>query len=175
MTDAHEEWRAIAGYEGSYAVSDLGHVKSFARTSGQGRPLAECVLRPSCCRGYLQVNLFRGGVRATFRVHHLVAMAFIGPRESDGINHIDGDKSNNRPCNLEYCTSGDNNRHALRTGLRVNVTGERHGRAKLTADDVREIRALVGSGELQYRVAEMFGVGKQAISKIVKRIKWQHV
>lgn len=95
-----EQWRDISGYEGMYQVSDLGRVRSHK--SGEWK-----VLRPGNVRGYLQVVLSKGGKCKNYKVHRLVAQAFI---ENDDetkiyINHRDECKQNNRFWNLEYCTA----------------------------------------------------------------------
>ncbi len=175
-----ETWKPVVGFEGLYEVSDQGRVKSLQRTvngpHGSKHTLPERVLAGGQTEtGYWHVLLYREGVRRTRVVHVLVAEAFLGPRVGDSINHIDGNKDNNAAGNLEYCSHGDNNRHALRTGLRVNAKGSRHGHAKLNEEQVSQIRQLVASGRLQKHVARMFQVSKQTICKIVKRQKWQHV
>jgi predicted DNA-binding protein (UPF0251 family) len=53
--------------------------------------------------------------------------------------------------------------------------GEEHCHAKLTEDDVREIRQLVGAGLLQREIAKRFGVHRSVVAKIVNRTRWAHV
>ncbi len=87
-------------------------------------------------------------------------------------------KCDNRQCqnprHLFLGTKGDNNRDRDRKGRRVNPVGEAHGRAKLTASQVLEIRKLRGkftNAELGRR----FGVHHVTISKIQLRKQWRHV
>lgn len=62
-------------------------------------------------------------------IHRMVAAAFVeNPNELPEINHIDGDKTNNTMANLEWCTSSENFRHALRTGLVENIRDSITGR-----------------------------------------------
>jgi hypothetical protein len=60
-------------------------------------------------------------------------------------------------------------------GYKTAILGERHGMAKLTADDVREIRRMVAAGAMQKVVAEHFLIAGSAVSKIVARTSWRHV
>src|SRR6266404_5844743 len=135
----HEQWASIKGYEGIYAVSDLGNVMSmnYAKSGLPG------LLAFSKSRGYLSVELQTGPVKKRFTVHRLVAEVFIGPRpEGQHVNHIDGDKGNNAAVNLEYVTPSENQKHSFRLGLQCNK-GERHSQAKLNEEKVRDIRRRV--------------------------------
>ena len=100
----NEQWRDIFGYDGMYQVSDLGRVRSlkFGKTR---------VLRPGKNKwGYLQVLLSKGGKCKNYKVHRLVASAFIPNSDENKtqINHIDENKDNNRASNLEWCDSSYN-------------------------------------------------------------------
>lgn len=76
--------------------------------------------------GYLQVSLVKDSGKATsFLVHRLVAMAYLPEMEGKGcVNHIDGDKANNRLENLEWCNHSENLEHAVGTGLYTNKMRE---------------------------------------------------
>lgn len=105
-----EEWRDIAGYEGKYMVSNTGKVKSLERTvwTGKGyyQTLPERILKADKeGGGYYQVTLFKDGKRSRYKVHRLVAQAFIpNPDNLPCINHKDENKKNNCVQNLEWCT-----------------------------------------------------------------------
>lgn len=69
--------------------------------------------------GYLRITLAIDKKQKSFYVHRLVAQTFISNNKNNPVvNHKDGNKKNNYYKNLEWCTIAENNRHALRTGLR---------------------------------------------------------
>jgi len=125
-------WKAIPGFEGEYEVSNLGNIKSLAKTVWYGknkrvwRNTPDKILNPyinKCGRrdGYRQVHL-SGKVR--FYVHRLVAQVFIeNPRNLKIINHIDGDTLNNKWVNLEWCTYSENRIHS-RDKLNHGISGK---------------------------------------------------
>ena len=79
-------------------------------------------------KGYRTVVLADGEKKKTFRVHRLVAAAFLGGDQPDmQVNHIDGNKWNNSAENLEWCTDEQNKEHARRIGLAA-LTDEKTGR-----------------------------------------------
>lgn len=105
-----EIWKDVVGYEGIYQVSNLGRVKSLPRN---GTIKQERILKPHRVQGYLLAELFNRGAHKGKRIHRLVAEAFIpNPDNKREVNHIDGDKHNNRVENLEWVTSSENQLHA---------------------------------------------------------------
>lgn len=115
-----EEWKAVVGYEGFYEVSDQGRVRSVDHKVGsgirhstetlrKGRMLKQHIKRS----GYCTVDLSANNVVKTISVHKLVATAFC-PRSAEDtqINHINCNKTDNRACNLEWCTGLENRLHA---------------------------------------------------------------
>lgn len=123
---SEEIWKDIPGYEGLYKVSNFGRVKSLARMRrGNGNsicPVNEKVLRGKIDKyGYSAYALCKNAQMKHFTAHRLVADAFKpnpNPSEFNQINHIDGNKLNNTPENLEWCSAYHNTQEALRLGLR---------------------------------------------------------
>lgn len=115
-----EIWKYVKGYEGLYCVSNLGRVMSLPREDGYGRVVSGRVLSErEHTNGYKFVALTKDGKSKQYRIHRLVAEAFVpNPFEYSEVNHIDGDKANNSAENLEWCTRSDNNKHAVAFGLR---------------------------------------------------------
>lgn len=105
------EWKPIGDYEDLYLISDYGEINSL-----RSRKLLST---KSLSSGYPCVSLCRGGGQKTFRVHRLVAKAFLpNPKGYNVVNHKDGNKLNNHVDNLEWCDTDWNNQHSIETGLK---------------------------------------------------------
>lgn len=109
-----EEWKDIEGYEGLYQVSNEGRVKSLHREiiykDGRKKTLSEKILHNLLSDlGYYHVMLSKNGIPKRYKVHRLVAKAFIpNPDNLPIINHRDESPKNNVVENLEWCTQGYN-------------------------------------------------------------------
>jgi len=129
-----EVWKPIEGYEGFYEVSNLGRVRSYKPKANSKllRRITPVILTPQINEhGYMVICL--GGRKSlkTWRVHRLVAMHFVENTEGKPfVNHIDGNKSNNKANNLEWCTKSENMVHAVRTGLLKPKKGKDNGRSR---------------------------------------------
>ena len=110
-----EIWKPIIGFDGKYDVSNLGNVRNATRGN---------ILKPNKNMfGYAQYCLRMNGKGHSKRGHRLVAEAFIpNPNELPQVNHIDGNKMNNKVDNLEWVTDKENVQHALANGLRKTVS-----------------------------------------------------
>ena len=110
-----EEWRDIKGYEGKYQVSNLGNVKSLQyKRLGKARILIPYISN----RGYYTVALSMNSKKAVRTIHRLVAETFVENIDDlPMVNHVDGNKKNNRADNLEWCTQKHNIEHAWESGL----------------------------------------------------------
>ncbi|WYV99240.1 HNH endonuclease [Pseudomonas phage vB_PpuM-KoPa-4] len=124
-----EIWKPVVGFEGFYEVSSFGNVRSCDRlvkcSRGEkqrlwkGRSLKQTV---AATRGYCQVSLCVCGKPTKVYVHALVAQAFYEDR-NETVNHIDGNKLNNRADNLEWVSYSYNNSHAFAIGLKFPSGG----------------------------------------------------
>lgn len=123
MIDKEKEiWKDVPGYEGYYQVSNMGRVRSLDRVitykSGARKLLKGKMLSPAMSNGYKQVALRMKGRRKTFKFSQLVAMAFLG-HKPDGhklvVDHIDGNKLDDRVENLRIVTNRANASTCFRT------------------------------------------------------------
>jgi hypothetical protein len=108
-------------------------------------------------------------------VHSLVMEAFVGPRP-DGyqVNHLNGNKHDNRVENLAWCTPVQNSRHAVTSGLNLNH-GERHYKHRCTLEEVLAIRKLYASGMPIRTIAKQFSLPFATVQNITAYKTWKHV
>lgn len=106
-----EKWKDIVGYEGAYKISNSGEVLSVKKNK---------ILKPFKTKsGYLIIGLIKQQKRKNYKAHRLVAMHFLlNPENKPQVNHINGNKVDNRSENLEWCTSSENIRHSWEMGMR---------------------------------------------------------
>lgn len=169
QTTPLEQWRAVVDHPGSYEVSDLGRVRR------NGRILIQQTNR----LGYKQIGIWWRRECKRRYVHHLVADAFIRPRQvGEQINHQDGDKANNYATNLEWVSPQSNIIHAYRAGLATphsaDHKGERNPRAGITDEQARTIRAMKGLMP-QRKVAALLNVPVRTVKNIWGGYTWKHV
>ena len=164
-----EDWRST--HHPDYEVSNLGRVRSYRPAgSGHNRRIVPRILKPGLqSRGYPTVVVYY----RTYLVHRLVAVAFHGPCPlNQEVRHKDDNKQNPRADNLCYGTSQQNKQDAIEH--RLILRGEVHPSSKLTENEVREIRSLLGTLS-HTKLAKRFGVFHTTISAIAKRRSWAHV
>lgn len=163
MHNKEERWLAIAKAP-NYDISSFGRVRNGKRCR---------VLSPfKNNRGYLQIRLFDvDGNAWRPTVHRLVAAAFLGDSDLE-VNHKDLDKSNNCVENLEYVTRSQNMIHASVNGV---WQGHNPHAAKLTAEQVLQIRQASEQGSGYLKLSRLFSVDKSNIAAIVKRRSWRHI
>lgn len=175
-----EIWKPVPGFDELYEVSNEGRIRSLPRTvkTWFGKRISRGRIRAFSknSQGYLSIHMGKNGETHRAYVHRLVAIVFI-PTNNNApqVNHKDGNKSNNHVGNLEWCSASENCTHAVKQRLYETAKGERSGTAKLTEENVREIRRLAALGYMHKDIAINFPVGRKAITKIVNRQRWGHV
>ena len=169
----NEQWRDIKGWEGFYQISNMGNLKSLKRPFvKEDKILKACIDR----YGYPFACLCKNGKKlACHKIHRLVLEAFVGlrPPGMEG-RHIDGDKRNNKLDNIEWATHEINELDKYRHG--TIIYGSKNSFAKLTEDDVVQIRSLWKTGKFtQWALANKFNVRQFCIWSVIHRKSWKHV
>ena len=120
-------------------------------------------MKPITNNGYLSVKM--GGRLES--IHRLVGILFIpNPHNKKEINHIDGDRTNNKVENLEWVSPQENIKHKIHI-LGKDHRGSKNGMAKLTLEQVEKIKLLYQAGYSQNKLGEMFGISQGKISNVV--------
>ena len=169
-----EVWRDIPEYDGLYQASDYGRIRTISGKASECRG-GNFVMKPfvdDC--GYLRIALYKEGKYRKFKVHRLVAFAFVpNPDNLPEVNHINGLKTDNRPCNLEWMTRRDNSLHAIKYGLQG--IGEKSPRAKMTEKQVLDIRADYMSGISFTEILSKYNTPYHATYKVITNKNWKHL
>ncbi len=117
-----EEWKDIPGYEGYYQASNLGRVRSLDRTviTSRGKMFCKGRIREVSVNkvGYKLYCLSINGIDRTFQGSQLVAMAFLGHKPNGCtlvVDHINGNKSDDRVENLRIVTNRANTTTCFRS------------------------------------------------------------
>lgn len=118
MMSFSEEWKSIPGYEGFYEISNQGNLRSLDRSfidrAGRTQNIKGIVKKQTTDKdGYKIVRLSMMGETGLNKVHRLVLTAFspIDNPDEKVVNHIDGNKCNNRIENIEWCSLEHNAQH----------------------------------------------------------------
>lgn len=111
----------------------------------------------------------------TKAVHRIVTETFIynnNPKIKNQVNHIDGNKENNKVENLEWCTNQENREHAVNNGLVADKKGEKQSIAVLNDKQVIDIYT---SNKSRIHMSKKYNVSKHTISNIRGDNTWTHV
>ena len=161
-------WKEVKGFEGVYEVSNTAEVRRVKKSNGAtvGRLLTKTLDKQS---GYLKVGLWKNNVGRTHCVHRLVAVAFVEGDHSLSVNHIDGNKLNNAPKNLEFITLAENTRHQHETGLMNPAT--QYKCTKVPPEDYERIVERFDEGEPTDFIASDYDCSQPLISWILRKAK----
>jgi len=164
--------KAIRNFEGKYEVTSDGQVISLNyNNTGKEQVLKG---RPDT-KGYLGVVLHKNNKPCHRRIHRLVAETFIPNVDSkENINHINGNKLDNRIENLEWVSVSENLKHAFKIGLKSNK-GEKNNSSKLKDSDIPKIFELHSQGYEIKQIALIYKVHHDTIRDVLNRKTWSHV
>lgn len=157
-----------------YYVDDEGNI--WKNVYGQENRQIRMV-KPSTHRqtGRVYFTMTFEGITKSVLVNRMVAIALLpNPMNHPDVNHLDGNKANNHPSNLEWASRSENEKHAFRTGLKA-TRGSQNSNAKLTAADVLAIRQKAADGASNAVIAKEYGVSPATIQAVVLKKTWSHL
>ena len=167
-----ELWVPVKGYEGLYLISKNGMVRGIDRTVRVNERTIRfqkgMVLKNNISPvGYARIALCKDGIQKFELLHRILAIHFIpNPNNYPVVNHIDGDKLNNRLDNLEWCTQKHNMAEAGRMGL-IGSKGNRN-RTKFKTDiDLLKLLRENNAGCSNIELSIKYGVRKETISRVL--------
>ena len=158
---------------GWFRVNDEGRIE----TCYQWRACREYNDRPwRICdaadgKGYRYVSFRHSRVKAhrlAYALHHRTSL------DRYEINHLDGDRLNNKKDNLELCDAKRQSEHAYDTGLNLSK-GVMHPKAIFTEDDIRSIRKRHKDGEGFTKISKDYNTSGTCIRYICIRHTWKHI
>lgn len=165
--EVKELWKPLLEYKG-VEVSSIGRIRKAANKSRKERILTEF---PKDRDGYYRCSVQRlDGTWTSQPVHRLVAKAFI-PRTKnrDIVNHIDGNRTNNRIENLEWVTPKENVIHSFKFGSR-KICKQVPKKTILTDFQVNQIGKLRELYTVN-QIAKLFNIEYQSLKNIIHKKK----
>jgi uncharacterized protein YerC len=163
MNNNYEIYKAIPGYP-NYEVSNQGNVKSLKYN---------IILKPQIIgSGYLMVDLCKNGTKQRFLVHRIVLSTFKGfQQDKNQVNHINGNKLDNRLVNLEWNTRSENQKHSILIGLR-HTRGENNSQSKLNE---KNVISILNDQRPYKQISKEYNVSIPTISDIKRGFSWTHI
>ena len=170
-----EVWVDVIGFEGIYQVSSLGRVYSKLRyvEEKRGFPIkrgGKYLKILDHTSKYKIVHLYKGKEgKKTYYLQRLVAQHFCpndDPENKTQVNHINGVHTDNRACNLEWCTPSENIQHGVSAGKVNNVKVGRQCN-RFTKEDAKNIAILEHKGYSINEIAKTLGRSRTSISSFI--------
>lgn len=144
----------LKGYEGRYEIFEDGTIINLKNNS----PI--CQWKDNV--GYMQISIRKDGKKKYMRVHRLVAEHFIpNPNNLPQVNHIDGDKTNNRVDNLEWTDNKTNTQH----GYDNNLYHSKHRNIKVVV--YNKLGEYINTYKSIRETAEKLGINRKTLSRIL--------
>jgi hypothetical protein len=170
-----ENWKDIKNYEGMYQVSDLGRIRSLDREiineRGWTKVKGKIISLSTFKDGYKRVGLYKEGRRRNYMVHRIVALHFIEDMGDLHVDHINGDRTDNRLVNLDKVTPQENMRRAYIRNGPLAPPKLRY----FTVEDIRRIRKEYVPRKHKPSLHKEYGVSRITIKNIATRKSWNHI
>lgn len=162
----NEIWRDVVGFEDFYEVSNLGNVRR--KKSKRLREINYAQIYPT-------ITLSINGLHKTYRLHRIVAKAFLPKIEGkEHVNHKNGNKRDNRADNLEWVTQAENNLHSYRELKRKSVfEGKTPFNKKVVESDIATYHKLNISGMTTDLIGAKYGICGSTIRKHLRKYRKQ--
>lgn len=155
--ETNELWKDVPGYEGIYQASNMGRIKTFYNKNGK-----EYLKQASKEDGYLHVTLVKNRKHWYALVHRIILLSFSTcPDKKRFVNHIDGNKHNNKLTNLEWVSASGNMRHSMYTLGNV---------VKPVIQISRDDKKIISEFASIVRASEITGISKVSISACLRNL-----
>lgn len=174
-----EIWKDVIGFENYYEVSNLGKVRSKPRLikhrNGNLYIKKPTILKPSIDDGYLKSCFCVNKKLKSFAFHRVVAEAFLDKKDGLEVNHINGNKSDNRVENLEYVTRSQNLKHAVETGLLKVTRGSERVHSKTDEATILKMLNLRSCGVQRKDILKQLNLSIHTYKDVLRGKTWRHV
>lgn len=175
-----ENWKICPTWP-RFEISDLGNIRHTKTKQPKYKNLTKS--------GYYLLQARVDGKIISLKLHRLVAETWLESPEEElvnlcklshhgvvCVNHKDGDKTNNKPNNLEWCSHEDNVRHAYTKDLIPHLKGESNGMPKLTEQEVHKIcKIFEDGGSVDFVVKNFPHISRPQITKIRAGHAWKDI
>jgi len=161
-----ETWSQIHGFDTLYEVSNTGKVRyEYSKLE---------IPYSKTKQGYITVSFLKFHHPKRFKVHRLVAIAFIpNPENKPQVNHKDGKKDNNNEWNLEWATAKENIHHAMANGLFVYNGYKNRKFDNEIASEIKRLKIETGVGN--GALALKYKCDKNTIRGIINGVYYKDV
>lgn len=154
MISAKERWKDIPNFEGLYQASSFGRIKSLGNACARKEKILKGAIAGT---GYFYVTLWKKGKHKRFRLSRIIAITFIKSDDSKmDVNHINGNKLDNRIENLEWLSRSDNHLHAYRRGLKLPPQSKSVLQCDLNGTIIKKWDSVIkASSELNFKISNI--------------------